>query len=98
MVSSVFTLGAAYLYVKVKRAQWQREIDQAINAKMQEVEASLGTLIEQKVSQGVVNGVRAIPTTEMLKDTTRTVARTGAELVEDGLQVLLSGGRSRKSK
>ncbi len=78
------------------RTRVRRQLDVAFEEKLQEVEERLGELIEQRVSEGVVKGVAAIPSREVLRDTTRNVARTGAELVEEGLDSLLRGVRGKR--
>jgi hypothetical protein len=92
-LSSVFTLAAAYFLYQRRIRQ---RIEQAVEEKLAEVEVRLGDLLESRVSQGVVKGVAAIPSKEMLRDTTRSVARTGVELVEEGLSTFLGRGRRRK--
>ncbi|MCH9647540.1 MAG: hypothetical protein K0U98_04830 [Deltaproteobacteria bacterium] len=96
-LSSLFTITVFYfLYQKRLR----HELDEKLAAAREEFERTLdatleevGTLVEERVRQGVVKGVASISTPEVLTDTTKSVAKTGAELAERGLKALLGKGR-----
>ncbi|MEM1206037.1 MAG: hypothetical protein AAGN66_22595 [Acidobacteriota bacterium] len=92
-LSSLFTLGLAWwLFDRHVKGPLQDHIDQQIDEAIEE----LGATIEQRVRQGVRAGVASIPSTEVLADTTRNVARTGADLVGLGLATLLGGPKDRR--
>ncbi|MBF0223875.1 MAG: hypothetical protein HQK76_00345 [Desulfobacterales bacterium] len=42
----------------------------------------LGQLIEAHVSKGIMAGITSIPSTEVIKGTTKTIAKTGADIVK----------------
>lgn len=65
----------------------QRQLDRALEV--------LAPLIEERVRKGVLDAVAAIPSTEVLQNTTRAVTQTGVDLVGAGLNVLL-GRRDRR--
>ena len=44
--------------------------------------------VEQSVERGLLKGVKQIPSAEVLRDTTRTLSKTGGELLEQGLGLL----------
>ncbi|MFZ5756259.1 MAG: hypothetical protein ACOY3X_05115 [Pseudomonadota bacterium] len=53
--------------------------------------------LERSVRKGLADGVAMLPSREVLQDTTRTLARTGMELVGDSLGAWLGGRRGRRS-
>lgn len=67
------------------------ELEDAVDAKLSAAMAELSVLIREKVRQGVLDGVAAIPSAEVLKGTGRTVTDTAADLVKGGISALLGG-------
>lgn len=92
LLSSLLTLWLVYLFFdryllpRLER-QLQQQLDKAI--------ADLGPTIEERVKRGILEGVAAIPSAEMLQSTTRAVTQTGVDLVGAGIDALL-GRRDRK--
>ncbi len=73
-------------------------LERDIQAQLDRAIAELGQTVEERVKKGLLDGVAAIPSTEMLQNTTRAVTQTGVNLVGAGLSALLGGGRrERKS-
>ncbi len=56
-------------------------IDEEIEKHREEI----GSVIESRVKQGILEGVKAIPSADVLQGTTKAMAQTGLDLVEDGL-------------
>ncbi len=88
ILSSVFTLGAAYLfYVRIARPRlrsaWEAQQD------------DLGDLIQERVRAGVLDALQSVAKGDPLVTATRSVTRTGASLVEGGLNALF-GAPPRK--
>ncbi len=82
VLTSAATLGAAWwLFEK----RYRERLEQALEEQL----AGLGDLIEDRVRRGVLRAVADLPPTAVLRETTTAVTRTGASLVEDGLNVLL---------
>ncbi|MBV1882377.1 MAG: hypothetical protein KUG82_12130 [Pseudomonadales bacterium] len=82
LLTSITTLAAGYyIFEKRIKIKLEQKIDESIT--------SLGDTVEEKVRQGVLNGISSIPSREVLRGTTRTMAKTGAEIVEDGLKTIL---------
>lgn len=101
-LSSLFTVAAGYV---LYRKRLQRELEERLAAAREELEETLsaaleglGDVVEERVRQGVVKGVASIPSTEVLSDTTKSVAKTGADLAERGLRALLGNRRRRSSE
>lgn len=102
LLSSLLTLAAVWwLY----RRHLRRELDARLDAALSELDRrlekaleALGAIVEERVRQGVLKGVASIPTTDVLTDTTRTVAKTSVELANKGLSALLGRRTKRPSE
>lgn len=84
VLSSLLTLTIAHLVIKkrVKR-QYEAGLANAIEQFKQEV----GPDIEARVKKGVMEGVKSLPSKEILRDTTRTIAKTGLDIMGDSLKM-----------
>jgi hypothetical protein len=81
LVSSLLTLGlAAALFHFRLKARLARYAESFLR--------QLGENVEQSVERGLLKGVKQIPSAEVLRDTTRTLTRTGGDLIEQGLDFL----------
>lgn len=90
LVSSAVTLWLVALYFRrYLLPQVERDFQQTIDRAIVE----MGRTVEERVKKGILEGVAAIPSTEMLQSTTRAVTQTGVDLVGAGLNALLGGGR-----
>lgn len=81
VLSCVLTLGVAWLlYRRVAeprlREAWRAQQD------------DLGDLIQQRVRAGVIDALQSVAKGDPLVSATRSVTRTGASLVEGGLNAL----------
>jgi len=84
LLSSVLTLSIALHYFrKYAKPRFDKAVDEAI----EKFKAEVGPEIEQRVKKGVLDGVKSLPSKEMLRDTTRSIARTGLDIVGDGLKI-----------
>ncbi len=83
LVASLLTIGAAWLWW---RKSLRRELDILLDEKIEK----LGDEIEQRVRQGVVDGVSSIPSAEVLQSATRTASKTGAAIIGDGIAAILA--------
>ena len=90
LVSSLLTLWAiAHFFNHHLLPRLERDFQQKIDLAIDE----MGRTVEERVKRGVLDGVAAIPSAEMLQSTTRAAAQTGVDLVGAGLNALLGGGR-----
>ena len=100
LLSSALTVGLAWwLYQRRLKAELEAQLESAVaevDGKLRQALEALGDIVEERVKQGILNGVAAIPSSEVLADTTKSVARTGAELATKGLSALL-GIKSKKT-
>jgi len=95
VLSSLLTLAlAAWIFEKRYRPRLEEEIDQRVDAAVDE----LGRVIEERVRRGVLDAVAAIPSSEVIQTTTRAAARAGRGLVEGGLSALLGARAPRDEK
>ena len=98
VMSSVFTLVVvaawAHFYFQPRlRNTLQRELDEQVEAAAQVISER----VEEGVRRGLVEGVRNLPSREVLEGASRSLARTGAELVSDRLgQIFGSPKKERK--
>jgi hypothetical protein len=106
-LSSAGTLAGAYALF---RWRWQRKMEGAFEERRRQVleemehrleevgdrlRERLGETVEARVRSGVTAAIRDLPSSDLVKDTTRSVARTGAELLGEGLNALF-GSRERR--
>lgn len=94
-LSSALTLGVAYWLF---RRRWLPRLEDELRAREAALDvklAAFGERLEGHVKKGIVDGVTAIPSSEVLRESGRSLARTGAEVVTAGLETLL-GGRPRR--
>lgn len=89
---TVLLIGVGFQYYV--RPRMEQELEARLKARSEKGLAILEERIEKAVKRGVVDGVAALASKEVLQDTTRNLARSGAELVEDRLSNLL--GRRRR--
>lgn len=96
VLSSLFTLGLGYY---VMRRLLQEHAQKNANKFIDQVKEEIGPVIEERVKQGVKDGVASIPSREVLRETTRTMAKTGVDIVGDTLKPLLNKrGNPRRSR
>jgi len=85
-LSSMLTLGLGYwLFERYLKNQILEHVDRHVDEAIED----LGREVETRVKQGVIDGIAAIPSSEVIVGATRSAARSGADLVS----TLLGGGR-----
>lgn len=92
LLSSVFTLAIGYY---ILRRQARDRYDIAIKEAIERFKAEVGPEIEQRVKQGMLEGVKSLPSREVIRETTRTIAKTGLDLMGDSLK-MATRSRTRK--
>ena len=84
LLSSIMTLTIAHLVMKGRiKKHYEAGLAKAIEQFKQEV----GPDIEARVKKGVVDGVKSLPSREILRDTTRTIAKTGLDIMGDSFKL-----------
>lgn len=95
LLSSLLTLGIAYWFIK-------KLIDDKAEATVKEItkrfKEDVGPELESRVAQGVRTGFASLPSKEVLRDTTRNMAKTGANIVGDTLKPFLKQKSNLKSQ
>ena len=92
LMSSVFTLALGYILLsRYLRAR----VDDALREVTRRINADVGPEIETRVKNGVREGVKSLSSREVIRETTRNMARTGAELVGEGFKPFLKKRRPR---
>ncbi|MDX1805192.1 MAG: hypothetical protein R3292_14065 [Alcanivorax sp.] len=86
LLSSGFTLAAvalwAHFYFQPRlRGNLQREMDEQV----EQAATVLAERVEEAVRRGIVDGVRNLPSRELLEGASRNLARTSAEMVGERL-------------
>jgi len=85
VLSSVLTLALAYWFV-------EKHLKRRFELRLKELQEELGSALQERVKQGVVEGVASIPSTEVLKGTGQALSATAGDLVRSGLETLLGSG------
>ncbi|MEL7058674.1 MAG: hypothetical protein AAGN46_01470 [Acidobacteriota bacterium] len=67
-------------------------LEDELAQRLEEIRRELGDEVERRVKRGVLDAVASLPSREVIAGTTRSVARTGAELLG-----LMAGRRSSDS-
>lgn len=97
-LSSVLTLGLALLFYRhYLAARLEQRLDALaadFTARLEQVAEDFGPKLEAHVREGVRDGVVSLAKPQSVAETTMSVTRSGAGLVEDGLNTLF--GRPRK--
>ena len=93
-LSSLFTLVAVaiwgHFYFQPRlRSNLQKELDEQVENAAQ----VLAERVEEGVRRGLVDGVRNLPSREVLEGASRSLARTSAELVSERLGQIFGGGK-----
>lgn len=97
ILSSLMTLGIAYWVIRKLIEERAEETVQEITKRFKE---DVGPELEQRVAQGVRSGFASLPSREVIRDTTRNMAKTGADIVGDTLKPFLKqkGSSSRPGR
>ncbi len=74
-----------------------RQFDEEFKQRLDEAADVLAARVEEAVRRGVMDGFTRLASKEVLEGTTRTIAKTGADIVEEGLGRIL-GRRGRRDR
>ena len=105
VLSSTLTLGLAYVvFEKRYKRRLQQEVDERVEDYLQSFRSTLdeeiekaGKTLQARVRQGVLDGVAALPSSEVIQGTTQSAVRAGVDIVEAGIKTFL-GGQGRKPR
>ena len=104
-LSSAFTLGLAYLYFEKRyKPRLQREVDERVEDYLRSFRSVLdeeignaGKAVRKQVRQGVLDAVAALPSSEVIQETSQSAVQAGVDMVEAGIKTFL-GGQGRKPR
>tara|TARA_R110001606_G_scaffold111327_4_gene237808 strand:+ start:12873 stop:13184 length:312 start_codon:yes stop_codon:yes gene_type:complete len=94
MMEILITAALSALLTLVVVAAWahfyfqprlKRALQQELDEQSQRAARVIADSVEEAVKRGLVDGVRALPTREMLEQTSRSLARSSGEIVGDRL-------------
>lgn len=85
--SSVLTVWLAWFF-------FRRYLRVQLERRLQDYHEDMGRIVENRVRKAVAESLNDANSAEVLRDKTWQVARTGADIVNDGISALL--GRRRK--
>ena len=80
VLSSMITLGVGFVLL---RTSFDNKLHESIERFKQEV----GAEVEFRVKKGVVEGIKSLPSKDVLKDTTMSLAKTSLDIFGDGLKM-----------
>jgi hypothetical protein len=87
--SAVVTLFVAYsVFTRVLLPQVREQVDKEFDEKLNIAVDLLSEEVRKSVKQGVLQAVAEIPSAEVLRETTQTIAKTGIDIMGVGLDVM----------
>ncbi|HLR18014.1 MAG TPA: hypothetical protein VK099_09125 [Alcanivoracaceae bacterium] len=101
--SSGLTIFFLALWVQlVLRPSMMREVEQVISTEGQKAAELIAQRVEEAVKKGLVEGVKNLPSKDVLQGTTRALAKTSAEIVEGSISSMFwprrGGGGDKSNK
>ncbi|MBZ2188093.1 hypothetical protein K8B33_03220 [Alcanivorax sp. JB21] len=95
LLAALMTLIALALWLKfVVSPNVARDLEVLLKDQAEQAADLMAVKVEEAVRRGIVDGVTSLPTREVLQGTTRNIARTSVEIVEERLGSLF--GRKKK--
>ncbi|MCG8391466.1 MAG: hypothetical protein MI745_00120 [Pseudomonadales bacterium] len=89
---TVVALWAHFHFQPKLRSNLQEEMDEQVERAAQ----VLSERVEEGVRRGLVEGVRNLPSREVLEGASRSLARTSAELVSERLGQIFGNGKKER--
>ena len=77
------------------RPRLMRQLDEEFTVRLAQASEVLAERVEEAVRRGVMDGVTRLATREVIEGTTRNIARTGADFVEERLGRIFGRGPGR---
>lgn len=94
VLSALVTLTALALWMNLHvRPRVAQDLETLLREQAEQAADLMAAKVEEAVRRGIVDGVTSLPTREVLQGTTRNIARTSVEIVEERLGQLF--GRRR---
>ncbi len=97
LLSSLLTCVLAFAWFQLRiRPSLMDQLDEEFRYRLDEASEVIGERVEEAVRAGLVEGVTALGSREVLEGTTRNLARSSAEIVEERVNRMF--GRSRGTR
>lgn len=74
--------------------RWEKASEEFAE-KMRDLSREAADEFEEKVSEGVRRGFTSLPSTEVLRETTKGAVKTGGEFVQAGLEFILNPAKKK---
>ena len=97
VLSSLLTVGLAGVVFRRIAGRMEERLEARLQERLAEIAEEVGETIEARLRSVVRDAVRDFKQASLASGATRTVATTGAELVQEGLRILM-GGPPRSSE
>jgi len=91
VVTSLLTVGLALLVFRRMAGKIEARLEQRLHDKLAATAEEVGEVIEVRLRSVVRDAVKDFKSASMASAATRTVAASGAELVQEGLRILMGG-------
>ena len=92
VLSSLLTIALAVLLFRGYAERVEQRLEQRLHDKLAQTAEEVGETIEVRLRKVVRDAVGDFKAASLAAGATRTVATTGAELVQEGLRILMGGG------
>ena len=97
LLSSLLTCALVVAWFQLRiRPSLMQQLDDEFRYRLDEASEVIGERVEEAVRAGLVEGVTALGSREVLEGTTRNLARSSAEIVEERVNRMF--GRSRGTR
>jgi len=91
VLSCLLTVAVAAAFFRVYAARVEQRLEQRLHDKLAETAEEVGEAIEIRLRKVVRDAVGDFKSAGLAAGATRSVAITGAELVQEGLRILMGG-------
>ena len=76
-----------YGHSRIFNKKFKNHYEKGLADAIEQFKAEVGPEIEDRVKKGVMEGFKSLPSKEVLRDTTRSIAKTGLDIMGDGLKM-----------
>jgi hypothetical protein len=91
VLSSLLTVGLAVLVFRRLAKRIEERVEHRLEASLAKTAVEVGDAMEQRLRRVVGDAVREFRSASLAAGATRTAAATGAELLQEGLRLLMGG-------
>ncbi len=92
VLSSALTVGFLMLFFRRFAAQVETRLERRLQERLEASAQEIGDAMEARLRSVIGDAVRELKHASLAAGATRTVANSGAELLQEGLRILMGGG------